>query len=274
MATDKKIPSNLVFSKEKFRYNTIQDVINDTGLTVGLVVETDGYNTLGDGFDTKYLITNVNEQGGILLKNGNYAKEIIKKVDKSKTYELYKNGVKTNVKVTIDENNNGIIISDDSTTQSIFSINENDVSNTTDLEDASIEINNKIEKNRNDISKLNVDLEQHKKGIDDVVELFSSDAISGQQGTIKLTETWKNFRKITIEIQTGNSWRSVRTFYTPIISVDDTPTIDASKFKYMLESYGDNYVYMMFRSNNIDIFVLNHYDYIHKILGIGRIAGF
>lgn len=53
MATDKKIPSNLVFSKEKFRYNTIQDVINDTGLTVGLIVETDGYNTLGDGFDTK-----------------------------------------------------------------------------------------------------------------------------------------------------------------------------------------------------------------------------
>lgn len=95
MATDKKIPSNLVFSKEKFRYNTIQDVINDTGLTVGLVVETDGYNTLGDGFDAKYLITNVNEQGSILLKNGYYAKEVpnsngSKKVDKANTIEELK----------------------------------------------------------------------------------------------------------------------------------------------------------------------------------------
>ncbi len=155
-----------------------------------------------------------------------------------------------------------------------YIIKATDVSNTTDLEDASIIINSKIEKNKNDILALNTDLEQHKKGVDDVVELFSSDVISGQQGTIKLTETWKNFRKITIEIQTVNAWRSVRTFYTPIISVDDTPTIGASKFKYMLESYGDYYLYMMFRSNNTDIFVENHTDYIHKILGIGRIAGF
>ena len=95
MATDKKIPSNLVFSKEKFRYNTIQDVINDTGLTVGLVVETDGYNTLGDGFGAKYLITNVNENGSIPLTNGNYAKEVpnsngSKKVDKANTIEELK----------------------------------------------------------------------------------------------------------------------------------------------------------------------------------------
>ena len=95
MATDKKIPSNLVFSKEKFRYNTIQDVINDTGLTVGLVVETDGYNTLGDGFDAKYLITNVNEQGSIPLTNGYYAKEVpnsngSKKLDKVNTIEELK----------------------------------------------------------------------------------------------------------------------------------------------------------------------------------------
>lgn len=155
-----------------------------------------------------------------------------------------------------------------------YIIKATDVSNTTDLEDASIIINSKIEKNKNDILALNTDLEQHKKGVDDVVELFSSDVISGQQGTIKLTETWKNFRKITIEIQTVNAWRSVRTFYTPIISVDDTPTIGDSKFKYMLESYGNDYLYMMFRSNNTDIFVENHTDYIHKILGIGRIAGF
>ena len=84
-----------MFSKEKFRYNTIQDVINDTGLTIGLVVETDGYNTLGDGFDAKYLITNINEQGSILLKNGNYAKEISnsngsKKLDKVNTIEELK----------------------------------------------------------------------------------------------------------------------------------------------------------------------------------------
>lgn len=656
MAKDKSIPANLVFTREKFKYDTLQNMINDVALKPYDIVETNGNTVAGDGLGAKYKIEPNNSTGAIALKNGYYAKEIIKKVDKSETYELYKNGVKTNVKVTIDENNNGIIISDDSTTQSIFSINKNnvnlksnkkdnteysslnidkdsidlnvlnlstlsinkngltsklpnikgsdkdlinvingllsrienipigtilptasntiplgyllcdgqevdktaypelysilpnggyvsekvfreiakseipvmkaneqdnfiitssskyntsyepyqafdnknntnwvtantmktgwlkidypykraiskfsvmtsngdgstikkivlygvnndiedelynetleieykpneiryfevpfnkkeyqsfkiyfenntndpyvrigeielftvdmsefptygqevdkkylpdlrnmflrgldtsknrvlldyenddnkkhnhiipignynahyngykniakgqpiyvyqddsaqtsdngytvtndeysftgtkdsrpknisvnyiikakDVSNTTDLEDASIEINNKIEKNRNDISKLNVDLEQHKKGIDDVVELFSSDVISGQQGTIKLTETWKNFRKITIEIQTGNNWRSVRTFYTPIISVDDTPTIGASKFKYMLESYGDDYLYMMFRSNNIDIFVENHYDYIHKILGIGRIAGF
>lgn len=95
MATDKKIPSNLVFSKEKFRYNTIQDVINDTGLTVGLVVETDGYNTLGDGFGAKYLITNVNENGSIPLTNGYYAKEVpnsngSKKLDKVNTIEELK----------------------------------------------------------------------------------------------------------------------------------------------------------------------------------------
>lgn len=656
MAKDKSIPANLVFTREKFKYDTLQNMINDVALKPYDIVETNGNTVAGDGLGAKYKIEPNNSTGAIALKNGYYAKEIIKKVNKSETYELYKNGVKTNVKVTIDENNNGIIISDDSTTQSIFSINENnvnlksnkkdnteysslnvdkdsidlnvlnlsslslnkngltsklpnikgsdkdlinvingllsrienvpigtilptasnivplgyllcdgqevdknvypelynilpnggyvservfrelakseipimkaneqdnfvitsstkyntsyepyqafdnksntnwvtanniktgwikidypykraiskfsvmtsndngstikkvvlygvnddiedelynetleveykpneiryfeipfnkneyqsfkiyfenntndpyirigeiniftvdmsefptygqevdkkytpdlrnmflkgknnnsqlleyendenkyhqhklpfdagpdnldnelkeldvadtfvyklyastsyqgdecyaylnnnkngqgknvarpknisinyiikatDVSNTTDLEDASIVINSKIEKNKNDILALNTDLEQHKKGVDDVVELFSSDAISGQQGTIKLTETWKNFRKITIEIQTSNSWRSVRTFYTPIISVDDTPTTGASKFKYMLESYGDNYLYMMFRSNNIDIFVENHIDYIHKILGIGRIAGF
>lgn len=128
-----------MFSKEKFRYNTIQDVINDIGLTIGLVVETDGYNALGDGFDAKYLITNINEQGSILLKNGNYAKEISnsngsKKLDKGnlpatitdakEIYDLLENnsglnfdknllflndkGVKTQGKIYFDRNKVGM----------------------------------------------------------------------------------------------------------------------------------------------------------------------
>lgn len=95
MAKDKKIPANLVFTKEKFTYNTIQEVIDDVGLQPNTVVETNGYHNIGDGLGAKYIIAPVDDGDNIHLKNGYYAHEIpnsngSKKVDKASTIEELK----------------------------------------------------------------------------------------------------------------------------------------------------------------------------------------
>ena len=73
MAKDKAIPSNIVLAKEKFKYDTIQDMVNDIALKVGMVVDINGYYKPDDGATHKRIIANENDGSGVRLNNGLWA---------------------------------------------------------------------------------------------------------------------------------------------------------------------------------------------------------
>lgn len=56
MAKDKKVPALWAFSKDKFTYDTIQDMKNDMGLTDGMVVTCTGAENATDGKNRQYRI--------------------------------------------------------------------------------------------------------------------------------------------------------------------------------------------------------------------------
>lgn len=79
MAKDKKVPALWAFSKDKFTYDTVQDMKNDTGLSDGVVVTCTGIENKNDGRNTQFIIqpagTAVNSPD-FVLNNGKVAKYI------------------------------------------------------------------------------------------------------------------------------------------------------------------------------------------------------
>ena len=73
IAKDKKIPANLVFCKEKFTYDNIEELKQDVGLKIGNIVELNGYYTAGDGANHKRIIANEDDGSGVQLANGLWA---------------------------------------------------------------------------------------------------------------------------------------------------------------------------------------------------------
>ena len=73
MAKDKSIPSNIVLAKEKFKYDTIQDMVNDIALKVGMVVDINGYYKPDDGATHKRVIADTDDGSGVELRNGKWA---------------------------------------------------------------------------------------------------------------------------------------------------------------------------------------------------------
>ena len=73
IAKDKKIPANLVFCKEKFTYDNIEELKQDVGLKIGNIVELNGYYTAGDGANHKRVIANEDDGSGVQLANGLWA---------------------------------------------------------------------------------------------------------------------------------------------------------------------------------------------------------
>lgn len=73
MAKDKSIPSNIVLAKEKFKYDTIQDMVNDIALKVGMVVDINGYYKPDDGATHKRVIADTDDGSGVQLRNGKWA---------------------------------------------------------------------------------------------------------------------------------------------------------------------------------------------------------
>lgn len=95
MAKDKSIPSNLVFTREKFKYDTIEDMRNDVALKIGDVVELNGYYEAGDGADHKRKIEAQDDGSGVMIKNVNdMAVELT--LNKSEP-ELYRVGLYANI---------------------------------------------------------------------------------------------------------------------------------------------------------------------------------
>lgn len=78
MAKDKKVPALWAFSKDKFTYDTIQDMKNDMGLTDGVIVTCTGLETKEDGFNRQYMISPAGTIGlyqvyDVTLNNGKSA---------------------------------------------------------------------------------------------------------------------------------------------------------------------------------------------------------
>ena len=73
MAKDKVIPSNLVLCNEKFKYDNIEQMVNDTGLQLDNVVELLGYYKAGDGAGHKRVIAQEDDGSGVQLANGLWA---------------------------------------------------------------------------------------------------------------------------------------------------------------------------------------------------------
>ena len=73
MAKDKSIPSNIVLAKEKFKYDTIQDMVNDITLKVGMVVDINGYYKPDDGATHKRVIADSDDGSGVRLRSGKWA---------------------------------------------------------------------------------------------------------------------------------------------------------------------------------------------------------
>lgn len=95
MAKDKSIPSNLVFTREKFKYDTIEDMRNDVALKIGDVVELNGYYEASDGADHKRKIEAQDDGSGVMIKNVNdMAVELT--LNKSEP-ELYRVGLYANI---------------------------------------------------------------------------------------------------------------------------------------------------------------------------------
>lgn len=73
MAKDKVIPSNLVLCNEKFKYDNVEQMVNDTGLQLDNVVELLGYYKAGDGANHKRIIASEDDGSGVQLGNGLWA---------------------------------------------------------------------------------------------------------------------------------------------------------------------------------------------------------
>lgn len=73
MAKDKVIPSNLVLCNEKFKYDNIEQMVNDTGLQLDNVVELLGYYKAGDGAGHQRIIASEDDGSGVQLDNGLWA---------------------------------------------------------------------------------------------------------------------------------------------------------------------------------------------------------
>lgn len=73
MAKDKVIPSNLVLCNEKFKYDNVEQMVNDTGLQLDNVVELLGYYQAGDGAGHKRIISDEDDGSGVQLGNGLWA---------------------------------------------------------------------------------------------------------------------------------------------------------------------------------------------------------
>lgn len=73
MAKDKSIPSNIILAKEKFKYDTIQDMVNDIALKVGMVVDINGYYKPDDGATHKRVIADNDDGSGVQLRSGKWA---------------------------------------------------------------------------------------------------------------------------------------------------------------------------------------------------------
>ena len=73
MAKDKVIPSNLVLCNEKFKYDNIEQMVNDTGLQLDNVVELLGYYKAGDGAGHKRVLASEDDGSGVQLGNGLWA---------------------------------------------------------------------------------------------------------------------------------------------------------------------------------------------------------
>lgn len=73
MAKDKSIPSNIILAKEKFKYDTIQDMVNDITLKVGMVVDINGYYKPDDGATHKRVIADTDDGSGVELRSGKWA---------------------------------------------------------------------------------------------------------------------------------------------------------------------------------------------------------
>lgn len=80
MAKDKSIPSNIVLAKEKFKYDTIQDMVNDIALKVGMVVDINGYYKPDDGATHKRVIADSDDGSGVQLNNGLWANIIFEDI--------------------------------------------------------------------------------------------------------------------------------------------------------------------------------------------------
>lgn len=105
MAVDKIIPNNLIYTKEKYSYDSVIEAQKDLGLEVGNLIRVFGYNTANDGLGASYEVSLTSGGSGIKLDNGYYLVEIpnsngSKKMDKG-TYE----GKASDLKVEIDEVN-------------------------------------------------------------------------------------------------------------------------------------------------------------------------
>lgn len=73
MAKDKVIPSNLVLCNEKFKYDNVEQMVNDTGLQLDNVVELLGYYQAGDGEGHQRIIASEDDGSGVQLGNGLWA---------------------------------------------------------------------------------------------------------------------------------------------------------------------------------------------------------
>lgn len=78
MAKDKKVPALWAFSKDKFTYDTIQDMKNDMGLTDGMIVTCTGSESIEDGRNRQYRIypagtVKVYPEYDVTLNNGKIA---------------------------------------------------------------------------------------------------------------------------------------------------------------------------------------------------------
>ena len=101
MAVDKIIPNNLIYTKEKYSYDTIELAKKDLGLEVGNLIRVFGYNTANDGLGASYEVSLTSSGTGIKMDNGYYLVEIpnsngSKKLDKG-AYEGNADSLKTEI---------------------------------------------------------------------------------------------------------------------------------------------------------------------------------
>lgn len=110
IAKDKKIPANLVFCKEKFTYDNIDELKQDVGLKIGNVVELNGYYTAGDGANHKRIIANEDDGSGVQLANGLWANIVKSDIYYSNWFGANKSGDVTDIFKKIIAYNKPLII--------------------------------------------------------------------------------------------------------------------------------------------------------------------
>lgn len=97
MAKDKVIPSNLVLCNEKFKYDNVEQMVNDTGLQLDNVVELLGYYKAGDGAGHKRAIASEDDGSGVQLGNGLWANIVHSGIIHSNWFGANKNGDVTDI---------------------------------------------------------------------------------------------------------------------------------------------------------------------------------